>query len=467
MGDGCATRQRPLNEFQFGDVAARHDRDPLTDHFGLVLDQTGGGGNDAQGQHAPTPGRAELFRAAQAAQLFADNIFPIKLELADCRAGFWQALAGQPHRRLAQRTGSGVHGFGLDLAQTNAGAGFFERIKAGAFYHERNMPAGAANAKRKFCVIVVWQSVQSALAYVAAWFRDHVGWLNSCLRYVFMTALSLDNFNWSIGPGKPLAVIAGLNVLESQELALEIGGQLKAVCAELGLAYVFKASFDKANRSSIKSYRGPGIEAGLEMLRAVKTQLNVPICTDLHDASQAEAVAAVADIVQIPAFLCRQTDLVVATAKAVAAQGGIIQVKKAQFLAPWDVANIVAKIGEVMPASRIILCERGTSFGYNNLVVDMLGIKQMQALGCPVTIDATHAVQLPGADPRTSGASTGGRRDGVAVIARAAIAAGADGVFLEFHTDPDKALCDGPSCLPISAAKGLLSELKAIHEIVS
>lgn len=281
-----------------------------------------------------------------------------------------------------------------------------------------------------------------------------------------MSALSLEKYGWSIGKGQPLAVIAGLNVLENLDLALEVGRHLKATSAELGLPYVFKASFDKANRSSITSYRGPGLEEGLKMLAEVKAQLNVPICTDLHEPDQAEPVAAVADVVQIPAFLCRQTDLVVATAKAVAASGGVIQVKKAQFLAPWDTRNIVSKIGEAMPDRRVILCERGASFGYNNLVVDMLGIEQMKALGCPVTIDATHAVQLPGADPRTGGASTGGRREGVAVIARAAVASGADGVFLEFHTDPDKALCDGPSCLPLTAAKGLLSELRAIHAIV-
>lgn len=281
-----------------------------------------------------------------------------------------------------------------------------------------------------------------------------------------MTVLTHATSGWTIGTGKPLAVIAGLNVLEDEGLALEIGGELKRICGELGLPYVFKASFDKANRSSIKSYRGPGLEDGLKTLAAVKAKLGVPICTDLHGPEQAEAVAAVADIVQIPAFLCRQTDLVVATARATAAAGGIVQVKKAQFIAPWDTKNIVSKIGEAADVG-VILCERGSSFGYNNLVVDMLGIPEMQKLGCPVTIDATHAVQLPGADPRTAGASTGGRRDGVAVIAKSAIAAGADGVFLEFHTDPDKALCDGPSCLPITAADGLLKTLKALHEVVN
>ena len=280
-----------------------------------------------------------------------------------------------------------------------------------------------------------------------------------------MSALTHVKSGWTIGQGKPLAVIAGLNVLENKALALAVGAQLKAICAELGLPYVFKASFDKANRSSIHSYRGPGLEEGLQILKEVKAELGVPICTDLHTAEQAEPVAAVADIVQIPAFLCRQTDLVVATARATAKAGGIVQVKKAQFIAPWDTKNIVTKIGEASDVG-VILCERGSSFGYNNLVVDMLGIPEMQKLGCPVTIDATHAVQLPGADPRTGGASTGGRRDGVAIIAKSAVAAGADGVFLEFHTDPDAALCDAPSCLPVSEAKALLTKLKALHEVV-
>ena len=280
-----------------------------------------------------------------------------------------------------------------------------------------------------------------------------------------MTSLTHAKSGWTIGTGKPLAVIAGLNVLESKELALTVGSQLKAICAELGLPFVFKASFDKANRSSIHSYRGPGLEDGLKILKEVKAELGVPICTDLHEAGQADTVAAVADIVQIPAFLCRQTDLVVATARATAKAGGIVQVKKAQFIAPWDTKNIVSKIGEASDVG-VILCERGSSFGYNNLVVDMLGIPEMKKLGCPVTIDATHAVQLPGADPRTGGASTGGRRDGVAIIAKSAVAAGADGVFLEFHTDPDAALCDAPSCLPISGAKVLLTQLKALHAVV-
>ena len=282
-----------------------------------------------------------------------------------------------------------------------------------------------------------------------------------------MPAITLKKWNLQLGQGKPLFVIAGLNVLENLELALTVGRHLKDVTGRLGLPYVFKASFDKANRSSIKSYRGPGLKDGLAMLAEIKRTLNVPIATDLHEVDQAEPVATVADIVQIPAFLCRQTDLVTAAARATEANGGWLHVKKAQFLAPWDCKNIITKVREAAPTLDIVLCERGTSFGYNNLVVDMLAIGQMHRLGVPVTIDATHAVQLPGADPRTSGGSTGGRRDGVPVIARAAVAAGADGVFLEFHTDPDKALCDGPSCLPLDSAEHLLAQLKTIRAAVA
>jgi len=281
-----------------------------------------------------------------------------------------------------------------------------------------------------------------------------------------MALLHLKTWNLSIGDGQPLVCMAGLNVLEDLDLALETARALKAVTAELDMPFVFKASFDKANRSSIHSYRGPGLAEGLKILAEVKAQVGVPIVTDIHEIDQAEPVAAVADIVQIPAFLCRQTDLVVAAAKAVAANDGWLQVKKGQFLAPWDCRNILDKIKEAIGRDLVILCERGASFGYNNLVVDMLGIPAMQALGAPVTIDATHAVQLPGGNPATGGATTGGRREGVAIIAKAAVAAGADGVFLEFHPEPDKALCDGPSCLPLSAAGPLLATLKALHKAV-
>jgi 2-dehydro-3-deoxyphosphooctonate aldolase (KDO 8-P synthase) len=281
-----------------------------------------------------------------------------------------------------------------------------------------------------------------------------------------MAVLTLDRWNMAIGDGQPLMVLAGMNVLEDEGLALEIAAHLKAVCADLGLPYVFKASFDKANRSSIHSYRGPGLETGLAILAKVKAQFDVPIITDVHEIAQVEAIAAVADIVQIPAFLCRQTDLVIATAKATLAAGGLLHVKKGQFLAPWDCKNILDKVREATGRDFIILCERGVSFGYNNLVVDMLGIQEMKDLGAPVTIDATHAVQLPGADPRSNGASAGGRRFGVPLLAKSAVAAGANGVFLEFHTDPDKALCDGPSCLPLDGAHELLATCKAIHAAV-
>ena len=279
--------------------------------------------------------------------------------------------------------------------------------------------------------------------------------------------MKLDKWNIAIGDGAPLVVMAGLNVLEDEALALEVCAELKSICADLGLPYIFKASFDKANRSSVSSYRGPGEADGLAMLTKLKATHNVPIVTDLHTPAQAEPVAAIADVVQLPAFLVRQTDLVVAAAKAVGAQQGWLHVKKAQFLAPWDCANIIAKAREVSPDVQIILCERGTSFGYNNLIVDMLGIAEMKKLGVPVTMDATHAVQLPGADPRTKGASTGGRRDGVPVLAKAAVAAGANGVFLEFHPEPDSALCDALSCLPLSSARDLISQLKVLHEAVN
>ena len=284
-----------------------------------------------------------------------------------------------------------------------------------------------------------------------------------------MAVLTLDRWNLAIGGDGPLLVMAGLNVLESEGLALETADELKAICAELSLPYVFKASFDKANRSSIHSYRGPGLEEGLRILAAVKARYDVPIVTDVHTQDQVEAVAQVADVVQIPAFLCRQTDLVIAAARAVQASGGWLHVKKGQFLAPWDCKGIVDKIREATEIEGksggdfTILCERGASFGYNNLVVDMLAIEEMQNLGVPVSIDATHAVQLPGADPRSNATATGGRRSGVPTIAKCAVAAGADAVFLEFHPEPDKALCDALSCLPLGEARDLLATLKGIR----
>ncbi|HEX4180016.1 MAG TPA: 3-deoxy-8-phosphooctulonate synthase [Caulobacteraceae bacterium] len=278
-----------------------------------------------------------------------------------------------------------------------------------------------------------------------------------------MAVLHLEKWNLSIGDGQPLVCIAGLNVLEDLELALQTARHLKAVTTTLGLPFIFKASFDKANRSSARSYRGPGLEQGLEMLAKVKAEFGVPICTDLHEIEQAEPVAAVADLVQIPAFLCRQTDLVNAAARATLGHRGLLHVKKGQFLAPEDGRNILGKIKEAVGVDMTILCERGAAFGYHNLIVDMLGIEVMKQLGAPVTIDATHAAQLPGANPVTNGASAGGRRDGVPILARAAVAAGANGVFLEFHPDPERALCDGPSCLPLNSAEGLLASLKKVH----
>jgi len=278
-----------------------------------------------------------------------------------------------------------------------------------------------------------------------------------------MAKLVLKSWGLGIGDGQPLVVIAGLNVLEDLDLALETAAELKAKADALGLPFIFKASFDKANRSSLQSYRGPGLEAGLRQLAEVKSRIGVPIATDIHEIEQAEAVAEVADVVQIPAFLCRQTDLVVAGARAANRRVGWLHVKKGQFLAPGDCRNILDKVKETVEADITILCERGVAFGYHNLVVDMLGIPEMQAMGAPVTIDATHAVQLPGANPLTNGASAGGRREGVPVIAAAAVAAGADGVFLEFHPDPERALCDGPSCLPLASAGALLRTLRAVQ----
>ena len=272
---------------------------------------------------------------------------------------------------------------------------------------------------------------------------------------------------FKIGDGSPLVIMAGLNVLESEALTFRVAETLVNICHKLGVPFVFKGSFDKANRSSIHSFRGPGLSEGLRILDAVKSKFGVCVVTDYHTAEQADTVAQCVDVLQVPAFLCRQTDLVVAGAKAAERNNCWLHVKKAQFLAPWDTKNIIDKVGEVTHTNPVILCERGTCFGYNNLVVDMLGIERMKALNVPVTIDATHSVQLPGANPETSGRSTGGRRDGVAIIARAAVAAGADGVFLEFHPEPDKALCDGPSCLPLSIAEGLIGHLKQVHELIN
>lgn len=284
-----------------------------------------------------------------------------------------------------------------------------------------------------------------------------------------MRKVELKNHGMQFGEGQPFFAFAGVNVIEDEGLVKEVGTELKQICADLKIPFVLKASFDKANRSSIHSFRGPGLEKGMQILETLKGDLNVPVITDIHEPEQAFLVGVVADILQIPAFLCRQTDLVAAAAKAAVKSDGLLHVKKGQFLAPWDCKNIVDKINEVTDSDRPItmLCERGTSFGYNNLVVDMLAFAAMKKLGVPVTYDAPHSVQLPGSGRGAGGeaTATGGRRWGIEPLARAAVAAGADGVFLEFHPDPDQAKCDGPSCLPLGRARPLLESLQQISAI--
>ncbi len=255
----------------------------------------------------------------------------------------------------------------------------------------------------------------------------------------------------------PFTLFAGMNVLESRDLAFEVAAEYKRVTDRLGIPYVFKASFDKANRSSVTSYRGPGMEKGLELLAEIKATFGVPVLTDVHEPYQAAPVAEVADVIQLPAFLCRQTDLVVAMAKT----GAIINVKKAQFIAPREMGHIVRKINEA-GNDRILLCERGSSFGYNNLVVDMLGFGIMKKTGYPVIFDVTHALQIPG------GASTaaGGRRRQVFDLAKAGLAVGIAGLFLEAHPDPDAALCDGPCALPLDRLEPFLEQMKQLDDLV-
>jgi 2-dehydro-3-deoxyphosphooctonate aldolase (KDO 8-P synthase) len=247
-----------------------------------------------------------------------------------------------------------------------------------------------------------------------------------------------------------------MNVIESEGLAIEVARSFVEVTRELGIPYVFKASFDKANRSSIHSFRGPGLEKGLATLAKVKSDFGVPILTDVHEPHQAAPAAEVADILQLPAFLARQTDLVVAMART----GAAINVKKPQFLAPREMSHIIDKCREA-GNERVILCERGTSFGYNNLVVDMLGMDEMKSLA-PVVFDATHALQRPGG--RSD--SAGGRRAQAAALARSGMALGIAGLFLEAHPNPDKALCDGPSALPLSALRPYLEQMVAIDRLV-
>ena len=252
-------------------------------------------------------------------------------------------------------------------------------------------------------------------------------------------------------------LIAGPCVIESEEMVLSIAAQMKDITGELGIPYTFKASFDKANRTSIHGHRGPGIERGLEILQKVKDTYGLPICTDIHEAWQAEKAAQVADILQIPAFLCRQTDLLVAAAKT----GKCVNIKKAQFLAPWDMKNCLDKVRE-SGNDHVMLCERGTSFGYNTLVVDMTGLRVMKEFGVPVIFDATHSVQKPGGN----GTSTGGNRQYVEYLAKAAISVGADGLFMETHPDPDHALSDGPNMVPLAEMKSLLKKLVRVYDAV-
>lgn len=258
-----------------------------------------------------------------------------------------------------------------------------------------------------------------------------------------------------IGEDK-LTLIAGPCAIESEEMSLQVAKALKEVCDRLDINYLFKSSFDKANRSSIHSPRGVGLEEGLRILKKVKEEVGVPVVTDVHEPWQCEKVAEVVDVLQIPAFLARQTDLLVAAAKT----GKIVNVKKGQFMAPWDMKNIVTKMQE-SGNENVMLCERGTSFGYNNLVVDMTGLIEMKKLGCPVVFDATHSVQKPGGQ----GASTGGNRDFVAPLAKAAAAVGIDVLFAEVHPDPDNAFSDGPNQLKLEGIEQVLSEINAIYKL--
>ncbi len=260
------------------------------------------------------------------------------------------------------------------------------------------------------------------------------------------------------GPGHPLLLIAGPCVLESAALARDVATALQSIARRLGIPFVFKSSFDKANRTSLQSFRGPGLEKGLAILANLRQELGVPIISDIHEVSQVKPAAEVLDIIQIPAFLCRQTDLLTAAA----ATGKPINLKKGQFLSPWDMRYGVEKI-RAAGGRQILLTERGYTLGYNNLVVDMRSLPVMRELGCPVIYDATHSVQLPGG----AGSSSGGQREFIAPLARAAVAAGVDGIFIEVHPDPDNALCDGPNSLPLEQVEPLLKTLVRIHEVTS
>ena len=263
--------------------------------------------------------------------------------------------------------------------------------------------------------------------------------------------------NIKIGSNRPLVLIAGPCVIESETATLHAAERLMTICNGLSMPLIFKASYDKANRTSIGAFRGPGMKEGLRILAKVKESLGLPVLSDIHSIEQIAPAAEVLDVLQIPAFLCRQTDLLIAAAKS----GRVINVKKGQFLAPWDMKNVAGKLA-ASGNENIILTERGVSFGYNNLVVDMRSFPVMRASGYPVVFDATHSVQLPGGQ----GESSGGQREYVEFLSRAAVATGIDGIFMEVHEEPDKALCDGPNSIPLNDLPNLLKTLKALDAVI-
>jgi 2-dehydro-3-deoxyphosphooctonate aldolase (KDO 8-P synthase) len=262
---------------------------------------------------------------------------------------------------------------------------------------------------------------------------------------------------FEVGLDRPLFLIAGPCVIESEQLALDTAGQLKEMTERLGIRFIYKSSFDKANRSTPHSYRGPGLEQGLKILEKVKAQIGVPVLTDVHEYTPLGEVAAVVDVLQTPAFLCRQTDFI----QNVARQGKPVNLKKGQFLSPWEMQNVVAK-ARITGNAHLMICERGVSFGYNNLVSDMRALAVMRTTGCPVVFDATHSVQLPGGQ----GHASGGQREFVPVLARAAVAAGIAGLFMETHPHPDQALSDGPNSWPLDRLEPLLATLKALDTLI-
>ena len=268
----------------------------------------------------------------------------------------------------------------------------------------------------------------------------------------------MDLCGFKAGLDQPLFLIAGPCVVESRALALDTAGELKEICAQVGVPFIYKSSYDKANRTSIKSFRGLGMDKGLEILGEVRKQIGVPVLTDVHELDEIAAVAVVVDVLQTPAFLCRQTDFIC----AVAATGKPVNIKKGQFLAPGDMKNVVEKAKSASQRDNILVCERGASFGYNNLVSDMRSLMIMRETGCPVVFDATHSVQLPGGQ----GSASGGRREFVPVLARAAVASGIAGLFMETHPNPEQALSDGPNAWPLKLMKPLLETLKTLDAMV-